>query len=98
MSVYLVNSYNIHDMDTFKNYPPRVAPILARYGAKVLAMEINAPTLEGKAKTMNAILEFPSEEAVNRFYNDPSYQSIIHLRHDSTSHCTMIMLKQYVEQ
>jgi uncharacterized protein (DUF1330 family) len=95
MSVYLVNSYNIHDMDTFKNYPPGVAPLLARYGAKLLAMEMNAETLEGKAKTMNAIIEFPSEETIHTMYNDPDYQAIIHLRHNSTSDCTMTILKAF---
>lgn len=42
---------------------------------------------------MNAIIEFPSEEAATSFYNDPEYQSFIHLRHDSTSNTTMIIMK-----
>ena len=98
MPVYVVNAYDIHDFETFKEYPPLVAKLLIKYGAKVLAMDTAPKALEGVPKTMNAIVEFPSEEAVNGFYNDPAYQSIIHLRHDSTSNCTMIVLKQYVEQ
>jgi len=93
MPVYVVNAYDIHDFDTFKDYPPQVRPLLAKYGAKVLAMETNPKALEGRPKTMNAIIEFPSEEAVDSFYNDPQYQSFIHLRHDSTSNTTMIVLK-----
>ena len=84
MAVYVVNAYDIHDSETFKEYPLRVAPLLVKYGAKVLAMDTNAKALEGKPKTMNAIVEFPSEEAVFSFYNDPEYQSFIHLRHNST--------------
>ena len=98
MAVYVVNAYDIHDSDTFKDYPPRVAPLLQKHGAKLLAMETNPKTLEGKAKAMNAIVEFPSEEAVHTFYNDPEYQSIIHLRHNSTSNCTMIILNQFVNK
>jgi len=93
MPVYVVNAYDIHDFDTFKDYPPQVRPLLTKYGAKVLAMETNPKALEGRPRTMNAIIEFPSEEAVNGFYNDPEYQSFIHLRHDSTSNTTMIILK-----
>ena len=93
MPVYVVNAYDIHDFDTFKDYPPRVRPLLTKYGAKVLAMETNPKALEGSPRTMNAIIEFPSEEEVNGFYNDPEYQSFIHLRHNSTSNTTMIMLK-----
>lgn len=95
MAVYVVNAYDIHDSETFKEYPLRVAPLLVKYGAKVLAMDTNAKALEGKPKTMNAIVEFPSEEAVFSFYKDPEYQSFIHLRHNSTSNCTMIILKQF---
>ena len=93
MPVYVVNAYDIHDFETFKSYPPRVGALLPKYGAKVLAMETNPRALEGHPKTMNAIIEFPSEEAVDGFYNDPEYQSFIHLRHRSTANTTMIILK-----
>lgn len=96
MSVYVVNAYDIHDAETFKNYPPQVASLLVKHKGKVLAMELNPKALEGKARTMNAIVEFPSEKEVFDFYNDPEYQSFIHLRHDSTSNCTMIILNQFV--
>ena len=95
MPVYLINSYNIHDFDTFQEYPPKVAVLLPRYGAKVLAMETNSKTLEGKAKTMTSILEFPSEEAIQTMYRDPEYQAVIHLRHNSTSDCSMTILNAY---
>jgi uncharacterized protein (DUF1330 family) len=95
MAVYVVNAYDINDFETFKEYPPRVAPLLKKYGAKLLAMETNPKTLEGKPRTMNAIVEFPSEDAVYNFYNDTEYQSFIHLRLDSTSNCTMIILQQF---
>ncbi|MEO8403844.1 MAG: DUF1330 domain-containing protein [Chitinophagaceae bacterium] len=95
MPVYVVNAYDINDADTFKQYPPRVAQLLPKYGAKVLAMDTAPAVLEGTPRTMNAIIEFPSEEAVKGFYNDPEYQSFIHLRHDSTSNTTMIVLKAF---
>ena len=95
MPVYVVNAYDIHNPELFKNYPPAVRPLLQKHGARVLAMETNAAPLEGAAKTMNAIIEFPDEAAVHRFYDDPEYQAIIHLRHDSTAHTTMIILKQF---
>jgi len=96
MPVYVVNAYDVNDFETFKGYPPRVRPLLQKYGATVLAMETNPKALEGTPRTMNAIIEFPSEEAVDNFYNDPEYQSFIDLRHKSTLNCTMIMLKQFV--
>ena len=95
MSVYIVNAYDINDFEMFSKYPPRVQPLLQKHGAKVLAMETNPKALEGTPKTMNAIIEFPSENAVNNFYHDPEYQAFIDLRLNSTSNCTMLMLKQF---
>ena len=95
MSVYVVNAYDIHDFETFKKYPPQVAPLLIKHGAKVLAMETDPKAIEGTPRTMNAIVEFPSEDAVDNFYNDPEYRAFIDLRLNSTSNCTMIMLKQF---
>ena len=95
MAVYVVNAYDIHDFETFKKYPPQVGPLLIKHGAKVLAMETNPKALEGIPKTMNAIIEFPSEDAVNNFYTDPEYRAFIELRLNSTSNCTMIVLKQF---
>jgi len=62
MPVYAVNAYDIHDFETFKQYPPKVRPLLLKYGAKVLAMETNPKALGGKPKTMNAVIEFPSKK------------------------------------
>jgi len=61
MPVYVVNAYDVNDFETFKGYPPRVRPLLQKYGATVLAMETNPKALEGTPRTMNAIIEFPSE-------------------------------------
>lgn len=98
MPVYVVNSYDIHDFEKFGEYPPHVARLLPKHHGKVLAMETNPQALEGAPKTMNAIVEFPTEEDVHNFYNDPEYQSIIHLRHESSSNCTMIILKQFEQK
>jgi uncharacterized protein (DUF1330 family) len=56
-------------------------------------MEVDAQNLEDKTKNMAAIIEFPSEEAIQAMYHDPEYQSIIPLRHNSTSDCTMTIFK-----
>jgi uncharacterized protein (DUF1330 family) len=94
MAVFVINAYDIHDFDTFKQYPPQVSPLLKKHGAKVLAMQTNPKAVEGTPRTMNAIIEFPSEQAVTEFYNDPEYQKIIDLRWRSTSNCTMVMLNK----
>lgn len=95
MTVYLINSYDIENLDEFKKYPSLVLPILQKYGAKVLASDTQGFALEGKAKTMNAIIEFPSEEAAKNCYNDPEYQAIKGIRINSTKNYSMIIVKQH---
>jgi uncharacterized protein (DUF1330 family) len=95
MAIYLINSYDITDMEAFQNYPPKVYPLLLKYGAEVLASDITATALEGSPKTMNAIIRFPSEEAVWNCYNDPEYQDIKKIRLATTENCTMIIAKEF---
>lgn len=59
MSVYFINSYDIDKPEDFKNYPPKLKLILQKYGAEILASDINGEALEGSAKKMNAIIKFP---------------------------------------
>jgi uncharacterized protein (DUF1330 family) len=95
MPVYLINSYDITDVEGFKNYPPKVYPLLLKYGAEVLASDITGTALEGDPKTMNAIIRFPSEESVWNCYRDPEYEEAKKIRWATTRNCTMVIVKQF---
>ena len=94
MTVFLINSYDINDPETFKEYPLEVAKILPKYGGKVLASDTHGQAIEGNIRTMNAIIEFPTEQAMKNCYNDPQYQQIKKIRYKSTSNCTMILVNK----
>ena len=98
MAVYYINSYDIVNPDEFKSYPPKVLALLQKYGAEVIASDTEAIALEGKAKTMNAIVKFPSAEAALECYNDPEYHSIKEIRLRSTANGTMILVKAFNKQ
>jgi uncharacterized protein (DUF1330 family) len=96
MAVYYIGSYDILKMEEFQNYPPKVLALLPKYGGEVLASDIKAVSVEGKAKTMNAIIKFPSMEAAMSCYNDPEYQEKIKpIRINSTANCTMVLVNEY---
>lgn len=95
MAVYLMIGYDINDGQMWQNYPPKVAPILQKHGAKILALDANPVVVEGKPKMMNVIIEFPSEEAVWNCYNDPEYVQVKKLRLLSTENCTMVIVQQF---
>jgi len=98
MAVYYINSYDIGDMEEYANYAAPVYKLLQKYGAEVLASDLHAIAVEGVAKTMNAIIRFPSEEAALACYADPEYQPVKAIRHRSTTNCTMVLVKEFVRQ
>lgn len=95
MAVYYIGSYDIDDAEMFRRYPPVVLALLPKYGGQVLASDSSAYVVEGRARTMNAIIRFPSREAALALYNDPEYQEAKRLRQRSTSHCTMVLVEEY---
>jgi uncharacterized protein (DUF1330 family) len=98
MSVFLINSYDIINLEEFQKYPPKVSVLLKKYGAEVLASDTKGICLEGKSKMMNAIIKFPTEDAAIKCYNDPEYQQFIKpIRVNSTDNCTMVLVKEFIK-
>jgi uncharacterized protein (DUF1330 family) len=95
MPVYFMNSYDIINPELFKEYPPKVLTILKKYGAEVIASDVEGVAIEGRPRKMNAIVKFPSAEAAMQCYNDPEYQPIKAIRHKSTANGTMVLVKGY---
>ncbi len=96
MSVYFIVSYDIEDPEKFESYPPRVIPLLQKYGAEILVVDDEAKTIEGSGHDINVVLRFDSEEVAMKFYNDPEYEPVKKIRLDSTKNGTFIMAKQFV--
>jgi len=95
MPVYFMNSYDIVDEQQFSQYAPQVIPLLKKYGAEVLAADVEGIAFEGKPRKMNAIIKFPSEDAAQKCYNDPEYQPMKALRIGSTANCTVVLVKEF---
>jgi uncharacterized protein (DUF1330 family) len=62
----------------------------------VLASDTSALLVEGTARTMNAIIRFPSKEAALGLYNDPAYQEGKRIRKESTSNVSMVIAEEFV--
>lgn len=95
MAVYYIGIYDIVDPEKFSQYPPVVFALLPRYGGEVLAVDTAAYLVEGKGRTMNAIIKFPSREAALGLYNDPEYQEAKRLRQGSTANTTMVLAEEF---
>ena len=95
MTVYYIGSYDIVNPEEFQAYPPAVMALLPKHGGEVLASDVSAYVLEGKARTMNAIVRFPSREAALAFYADPEYQEAKRLRQRTTANVTMVLVDEF---
>jgi uncharacterized protein (DUF1330 family) len=95
MAVYYIGSYDIVDPNAFQKYPPVVLALLPKYGGEVLASDTSALLVEGTARTMNAIIRFPSKEAALGLYNDPAYQEAKRLRQASTTNISMVLVEEF---
>lgn len=95
MAVYYIGTYDIVDAKEFQKYPPVVLKLLPRYGGEVLASDTAALLVEGTARTMNAIIRFPSKEAALGLYNDPEYQEAKRIRQASTANVSMVLVDEF---
>lgn len=95
MAVFYIGNYDIIDPNEFQKYPPLVQALLPKYGGVLMAADTAAYLVEGKARTMNAIIRFPSKEAALGLYNDPDYQEAKRIRQASTSNISMVLVDEY---
>ena len=95
MAIYYIGNYDIVDANEFQKYPPLVMALLPKYGGEVLASDTQATLLEGSARTMNAVIRFPSKEAALGLYNDPAYQEAKRIRQKSTSNVSMVLANEF---
>ncbi len=95
MAVFYIGSYDIIDPAEFQKYAPIVLALLPKYGGVVLASDTSAFAVEGTARTMNAIIRFPSKDAALGLYNDPAYQEAKRIRQASTKNVSMVLVDEF---
>jgi uncharacterized protein (DUF1330 family) len=93
MPAFVVFETNITDPEVLNEYRAKAGPLIEKHGGKYIARSMPPRKLEGAREVSQAavILEFPSEEHVNAWYNDPEYAPLIKLRQSgSKSQATLI--------
>ncbi|MEZ8099091.1 DUF1330 domain-containing protein [Vibrio bivalvicida] len=82
MPAYMLTFVRVHDHESHqKDYLPSAHAILHKHGGKALAVTEDIDVREGSMPQGRVILvEFPSKQAAEAFYNDPDYQPLKKLR------------------
>jgi len=85
MSAYIVGTVSISDPETYKKYTAKTPALIAKHGGKFIARGGNVDTLEGEAfNDRMVIIEFPSKQALQDWYNDPEYQEALLIRQSAS--------------
>ncbi|MFT5500118.1 MAG: hypothetical protein ACI88G_000244 [Woeseiaceae bacterium] len=75
MSHFLIAEVKVNDDSWIPDYAAKVHDIVHKHDGKYLARSGNISAIEGDAPDLSlvAVIEFPTEEAMNAFVNDPDY-------------------------
>jgi uncharacterized protein (DUF1330 family) len=84
MASYLIANYNVVDQDGYNQYLGAVGTTIAAHEGKILVAGPGSTPVEGDPGEITVVLEFPSRQALEGWYDSPEYQEIIHLRTDNT--------------
>lgn len=78
MPAFMVAFIRVKNQEEFNEiYLEKAAKIVSKHKGITIAVADNPPSIEGNLpKGRLVILEFPSMELANSFYNDPEYQPL----------------------
>ena len=77
---YWIVRVDIADTEKYKPYTIANAKPFSRYGARFLVRAGRSETVEGNARSRNAVIEFPSYQAALDCWHSAEYQEIMKLR------------------
>ncbi len=77
---YWIVHVDVTDLEQYKAYMAANAAPLKKYGAQFLVRGGKYETVEGKSRSRNTVLEFPSYEAALECWKSVEYQHAIELR------------------
>jgi uncharacterized protein (DUF1330 family) len=85
MKAYVIAVETISDMAMFDEYRKVVMATLAPFDARFIVRGGKITVTEGEwPHPRLAVIEFPSREAAEGWYNSEAYQKVIALRHKSS--------------
>ena len=81
MAAYLIVQLTIHDPETYDRYRAQTPAVIERFGGRFVVRGGDPEVLEGEARPGRVVVvEFPSRERAQRFYESLEYQAILPLR------------------
>ena len=81
MTYVVVTIKKIKDIEAFREYATKVAPILKRYGGEYVAVDKAPDVRDGEWPFVRTVIvAYPDSAAAQRWYDSPEYKEIIPIR------------------
>jgi uncharacterized protein (DUF1330 family) len=86
MAAYLIVDIHVKNPDGYDEYRRQVPATLAKYGGRFVVRGGTTETLEGDWMPKRVVVvEFPTMDALKRWYASPEYKPLIALRQQHSS-------------
>jgi uncharacterized protein (DUF1330 family) len=93
MSAYVIVNVDVRDANGYEAYKGPAAATVAEFGGRYLVRGGKAEQREGKWEPKRiVILEFPSFEAAEAWYDSESYGAVRQIRHE-TAHADLVIVE-----
>jgi uncharacterized protein (DUF1330 family) len=96
MPAYVIGEVEIIKPEQMKAYGPLIAHAVKTYGGTYLARGTKPHVLEGGPAHNMMIIEFPSVEAAQQWYDSPEYAAAKRVR-DGASNLRLVIVDDYVK-
>jgi uncharacterized protein (DUF1330 family) len=97
MAGYLIANIEVKEPAKFEEYRQKVVPVIKKFGGRYLVRGGDVRRLEGNLPLKRVVvLEFPTVEAAQRFYDSVEYRPILDLRLASTQ-SDVVVVQGYSE-
>ena len=81
MSALVLIDLDVRNEKDMAKYEEAAIALLAKHGARPIARDLQPVNYEGEWKpNFVVVLEFPSKEAVKRFFDSPEYEPLKQMR------------------
>lgn len=88
---YLVANIRVKDKEKFQQFSGMAAPVIQKYGGKILARGPGADRHEGSVTGVVMMIEFDSKQSAETFYFSDEYQAAKAVRDDCAETDLMII-------
>src|SRR5829696_1722364 len=72
---YWIARVDVHDADAYKNYVAANGAPFAKFGGRFLVRGGSFESVEGRSRSRNIVIEFPSYEAALACWTSPEYKA-----------------------